>query len=185
MIESMGITRSSSNCESSEWGCSSTSKQPTLQHDNHMGWGTPRLCPVSRETWTGPVHIHQCSSRAPQATKHGQCQHQSAGSCSQAALPCQGKALCHLPGCWSWAEQGPGGMQCVRGEERGWTLHHLPDHRTSMPGCTHPSMGSSWAALGACWAQELFRQGPVWLSPAQPALPPSHHSLRDIREALK
>lgn len=52
-------------------------------------------------------------------------------------------------------------------------------------GCTHPSVSSSWAALGACWAQELFRQGPVWLSPAQPALPPSHHSLRDIREALK
>lgn len=134
MIESMGITRSSSNCESSEWGCSSTSKQPTLQHDNHMGWGTPKLCPVSRETWTGPVHIHQCSSRAPQATKYGQCQHQSAGSCSQVALPCHGKALCYLLGCWSWAKQGPGGVQCVRGEERGWTLHHLPDHRTSMPG---------------------------------------------------
>lgn len=36
MIESMGITRSSSNCDSSEWGCSSTSKQPTLQHNHHM-----------------------------------------------------------------------------------------------------------------------------------------------------
>lgn len=185
MIESMGITRSSSNCESSEWGCSSTSKQPTLQHDHHMGRdGEHRGCA-------------QCPGRHGQALctftsaalGHHRPQNTASAStkvlAAAARLPCHGKALCHLPGCWSWAKQGPGGMQCVGGEERGWTLHHLPDHRTSMPGCTHPSVGSSWAALGACWAQELFGQGPVWLSPAQPALPPSHHSLRDIREALK
>lgn len=46
MIESMGITRSSSNCESSEWGCSSTSKQPTLQHDHHTaGMGNTEAVP--------------------------------------------------------------------------------------------------------------------------------------------
>lgn len=54
----MGIAWHSSNCDSSELGCSSTSKQPTLQHTfiPWQGWRTPRLCPVSQEIWTHPGH---------------------------------------------------------------------------------------------------------------------------------
>lgn len=179
MIESMGITRSSSNCDSSEWGCSSTSKQPTLQHNHHTaGMENTEAVP------SVPGDMDRPCAHSPA---------QLSGTTGHKTRPVPAPKRWQLqPGCPAMGRPraisqaaGPGGMQHARGEERGWTLHHLPDHRTSMPGCTHPSVGSSWAALGACWAQEPFRQGPVWLSPAQLALLPSHHSLCDIREALK
>lgn len=142
----MGIAWHSSNCDSSELGCSSTSKQPTLQHTfiPWQGWRTPRLCPVSQEIWTHPW--------APQATKHGLCQQQS---CSQAALPCHGKALCHLQGCWFWSKQGPGGVQHVRDEQRGWQW----DWSDAGPCITCQTTGQAflgaltqaWAHLGQHW----------------------------------
>lgn len=166
MIESTGIARCSSNCDSPELLHQQTTLQRTLV--TWQGWRTPRLCPVSQETWTRSVHTHQHSSRAPQATKHGQCQQQSTGSCSQAVLPCPGKALCHLPGCWSQSKQGPGATQHVRGEQRRcwWHCDAGPCITHQTTGCTHLSVGSSWAALGACWATGTIQAGP---SVAQPS----------------
>lgn len=148
---SVGITRSSSNCDSSELSCSSTSKQPTLQHTviTWQRWRTLRLCPGSQEMWTGPVPTHQHSSRAPQATKHSQCQQQSAGSCRQTALPCHGKP------CAISQAAGPGGLQHVRGEERGW----LWDWSDAGPCMACQTTGQAclgaltrvWAHLGQHW----------------------------------
>lgn len=149
MIESMGITPSSSNCESSEWGCSSTSKQPTLQHDHHMGRdGEHRGCA-------------QCPGRHGQAlctftsAVLGHHRPQNTASASTKVLAAAAGLPCHATGkpCAISQAAGPGpsrvlGACSVSGVKRG----DGPCITCQTTGQACPgALTRTWAHLGQHW----------------------------------
>lgn len=112
MIESMGITRCGSNCDSSELGCSSTSKQPPLQHSQHMaGMGNTEAVPTQCPRRRGRALCTLSST----ALGHHRPQNTASANASSKALTAAARLPCHAMGkpCAISQAAGPGASRVL------------------------------------------------------------------------